>query len=41
VFSSSGSQWVDPITMANVSATSLFSGIWLNEVETGCMAGAR
>ena len=37
----SGSQWVDPITMANVSATSLFSGIWLNEVETGCMAGAR
>ena len=34
-------QWVDPITMANVSATSLFSGIWLNEVETGCMAGAR
>ena len=36
-----GSQCTDPITIAKLSATSLFSGILLKAVEASCIAGHK
>ena len=41
LLNNNGSQCTDPITMAKLSATNLFSGILLKAVEASCIAGQR